>query len=56
MPVSAYYGGHGREVMAEMVRTHGKKAGERIFYATANTRGQAPKKRPKHTLLKGEPR
>lgn len=58
MPISAYYGGHGRQVMAEMVRQHGRKAGERMFYATAHAKGQTPKgtKRPKHTLLKGEHR
>lgn len=36
MPVSKYYKGHGREVMADMTRRYGKKKGERVFYATAN--------------------
>ena len=40
MPISAYFGGHGREVMAEMKKKHGDKAGEREFYATANAKNQ----------------
>lgn len=43
MPVEAYYQGHGRKVMAQMKRKHGEKAGKRIFYATANKRGQGPR-------------
>jgi hypothetical protein len=42
MPISKYFGGHGKSVMADMVARHGKKAGEREFYATANARGQNP--------------
>ena len=36
MPLNKYFGGHGASVMKEMQAKHGKKAGERIFYATAN--------------------
>jgi len=42
MPISEYFGGHGSEVMSEMKKKHGKKAGKRIFYATANARDQKP--------------
>jgi hypothetical protein len=35
MPVNSYYGGHGRKVMASMVRQYGPKKAERVFYATA---------------------
>jgi hypothetical protein len=40
VPVSAYFGGHGSEVMKEMKEKNGEKAGEREFYATANKRGE----------------
>ena len=42
MPISEYFGGNGTEVMKEMKAKHGEKAGERIFYATANAKGQKP--------------
>lgn len=42
MPISKYFGGHGKSVMAEMVAKHGKEAGTREFYATANARHQKP--------------
>lgn len=44
MPLDKYFGGHGRQVMAELKKKHGAKAGERIFYATANKRTQKPKR------------
>lgn len=47
MPIKAYYGGHGRKVMAAMRKTYGKKKGTSVFYATANKTGQAPKRRRK---------
>lgn len=40
MPISEYYGGHGNEVMGNMQREYGSKEGKRVFYATANKRGQ----------------
>lgn len=53
MPVSAYYGGHGREVMAEMKKRYGKR-GENVFYATAKAKGQEPKhKRRSHPAMDG---
>ena len=45
MPESAYFGGHGNEVMAEMKARHGDKLGRRFFYATANKQKQAPPKK-----------
>jgi len=48
MPISEYFGGHGSEVMSEMKKKHGKKAGEREFYATANARDQKPDSMSKH--------
>lgn len=42
MPVSAYYKGHGAEVMANMKKEYGDKKGESVFYATANKRGAKP--------------
>lgn len=39
MPVSEYYKGSGKKVMRSMKERYGDKAGERVFYATANKRG-----------------
>lgn len=36
MPVSKYFGGHGRKVMKAMQKQYGKKKGKQVFYATAN--------------------
>ena len=48
MPISEYFGGHGKGVMAGMRKKHGKRA-EEVFYATANKRGMKPKSHmPKH--------
>jgi len=38
VPLSKYYSGRGRQVMALMIREYGRKKGERVFYATANKR------------------
>lgn len=38
MPVSEYYKGSGTKVMHSMQKRYGKKAGQRVFYATANKR------------------
>lgn len=59
MPVSAYYGGHGREVMAEMKKRYGKR-GERVFYATAKAKDQEPKRKRRSShamdgLMKAKP-
>lgn len=45
MPISRYFKGHGSEVMADMKDRYGDKKGESVFYATANKRGQKPKKK-----------
>lgn len=45
MPISAYFGGHGKKVMADMKDKNGEEAGEREFYATANAQDQKPKKK-----------
>lgn len=42
MPIKKYFGGHGSEVMQQMVAAHGEKTGKREFYATANKQGQKP--------------
>jgi hypothetical protein len=37
MPLSKYYGGHGKEVMKAMKKTYGgEDKAESVFYATAN--------------------
>lgn len=38
MPVGSYFKGHGENVMAQMKSRYGDKRGERVFYATANSR------------------
>jgi hypothetical protein len=45
VPVSEYYRGSGSRVMRSMRKRYGKKAGERVFYATANKRGMKPGKK-----------
>ena len=45
MPLSKYYEGSGKKVMASMKKTYGAEKGERVFYATANKRGENPGKR-----------
>jgi hypothetical protein len=36
MPISKHFKGHGKEVMASMVKTYGKKRAKEVFYATEN--------------------
>ena len=49
MPISSYFGGHGREVLADMKKRYkGDKKAESVFYATANKR----KQKPRHSLLR----
>ncbi len=47
MPISEYYGGHGREVMHSMKEQYGEEKGKRVFYATANKRKKALARRRK---------
>ena len=42
MPVSEYFKGEGSKVMKSMQKQYGKKAGERVFYATANKKNAKP--------------
>jgi hypothetical protein len=53
MPLSKYFGGHGKEVMSSMQKKYGKDA-ESIFYATANKKGLNPsdKVKKKHGVRK----
>lgn len=47
MPVGKYYKGSGGKVMKEMVRRYGEKRGKAVFYAVANKKGMAPKRKAK---------
>lgn len=47
MPLSEYFKGDGRKVLADFVKRYGEKRGKRLFYATANKRGLAPKRKVK---------
>jgi hypothetical protein len=54
MPVSEYYKGSGEKVMSSMKKRYGDKAGERVFYATANKRDMnrpGKKHKVKHSKL-----
>ena len=48
MPLDAYYGGNGAQVMRKMKQRYGAEKGERIFYATL----EALKKREQLQTLK----
>lgn len=54
MPKSAYYKGKGDEVMSSMKKRYGSKAGERVFYATANKRGMTPKSKKSRKRTRGK--
>jgi hypothetical protein len=45
MPVSEYYKGSGKKVMASMKKKYGASRGKEVFYATANKQGMKPKKK-----------
>lgn len=42
MPLSKYFSGGGEKVMKSMKQRYGSEKGERVFYATANKRGEKP--------------
>jgi hypothetical protein len=44
MPLRDYFKGSGAKVKRDMERRYGKGKGDRVFYATANKRGMAPKR------------
>lgn len=53
MPIGKYFHGHGDEVMSDMARRYGPEKGKRVFYATANKRGEKPQsERPSMRALK----
>lgn len=41
MPVSKYFGGHGKTVMKSMKKKYGERS-EKVFYATANKKKLGP--------------
>lgn len=45
MPLNKYFKGKGEEVMDDMTSRYGAKKGKRVFYATANARKMAPKRK-----------
>ena len=45
MPLSRYYSGEGKKVMASMKKQHGPEKDKEVFYKTANKRGENPSKR-----------
>lgn len=45
MPVSKYFHGKGSAVMKDFVKRYGEERGRKMFYAVANKRGLAPKKK-----------
>jgi len=47
MPLKKYFKGKGEEVMDDMTSRYGSEKGKRVFYATANKRKVAPKRRKK---------
>lgn len=42
MPIGAYFKGGGEKVMENMKKEYGAEKGERVFYATANKKGEKP--------------
>lgn len=47
VPLSEYFKGDGKKILAEFVKRYGEAKGKRMFYATANKRGLAPKRKVK---------
>ena len=47
MPLSEYFKGDGKKILADFVKRYGEAKGKRMFYATANKKGLAPKKKRK---------
>jgi hypothetical protein len=42
MPIGAYFKGSGEKVMKNMQDEYGAEKGKRVFYATANKKGEKP--------------
>lgn len=51
MPLSKYFGGHGSEVMANMVKEYGPEKAKRVFYATEHARKKV-KHKPRKKIRK----
>lgn len=49
MPLSKYFGGHGKEVMASMKKGYGEEKAEKVFYATSNKKKKHEKSESKKT-------
>jgi len=47
MPLSQYFKGDGKKILESFVKRYGAERGKRMFYATANKKGLAPKKKVK---------
>jgi hypothetical protein len=47
MPLSKYFKGSGKKVMAKMKQEYGDKKGEQVFYATANKKDKPENKNDK---------
>ena len=47
VPLSEYFKGDGKKILADFVKRYGEAKGKRMFYATANKKGLAPKKKRK---------
>ena len=47
VPLSEYFKGDGKKILADFVKRYGEAKGKRMFYATANKRGLAPKRKVK---------
>ena len=47
VPLSEYFKGDGKKILADFVKRYGEVKGKRMFYATANKKGLAPRKKRK---------
>ena len=55
-PLKKYFKGSGEEVMKDMTSRYGAEKGKRVFYATANKRKVAPKRKKSRRTLRTEER
>jgi hypothetical protein len=47
MPISQYFSGKGKQVLADFIKRYGKKRGTALFYAAINKMEQEKKKKKK---------
>jgi len=52
MPISKYFKGKGKKVLAEMKKRYGAKKGKSVFYATANKTGMTAGRKKKTSRKK----